>query len=272
MYPITEETLTFTTTAMPRPELIEKTYASFQRMLLDIDIKKCTLFINIDSFPNQEDKAKKDDVISIARRYFGNVIPNTPVTGNFPLAVKWCFSKIETYYNFHLEDDWELLTPFKVSLFNQFFVAPHVQQVAFRAWKHAGSDFWLSPSFIRGSFCRAIAEKMNDAENPEVQIRRIKNEYKNESFLSFPFDHRAVVLKDLGREWMKSQNFNRGDFNFVTWEMREKGKGIQRLADQNAQIPSNMFPFGVNKQVSMNNKMYARNQTQKMIKLRKRGK
>lgn len=273
MYPINEDTLSFTTTAMPRPDIIEKTYASASRMLLDIDLKKCTLYINIDNFPNHECSEKKEEVIKIARKYFGNVIPNMPESPNFANAVKWCFSRIETYYNFHLEDDWEILTPMKINNFNQFFIPPHVQQVALRAWKFAGSNFWLSPSFMRGTFCRTVADKMNNEQNPEIQIRGMKGQFKNDAFITFPFDHRAVVLRDLGRNWMKVQNFNRGDANFTAWQVREEGKGIQKLADQNAQIPKYMCPRTLSKHVAMNNKAMNRAQAQRQrtIKLRRKG-
>jgi hypothetical protein len=35
---------------------------------------------------------------------------------------------------------------------------------------------------------------------------------------------------------MKSKSYNRGDKDFTQWEIRENGKGIQRLVDQNGQI------------------------------------
>lgn len=268
MYPITEKTLTFTTTAMPRPEIIDQTYASFSRHFLEFDFKQATLLLNIDSFPDKRDDHKRQEVADVARKYFGNVIVNMPENPNFAAAVKWCFSKIETYYCFHLEDDWELLTPFKVSIFNQFFVPPHVQQLAFRAWKNVKSNFWLSPCFLRGTFCREIAEKMNIVDNPEVQIRTLCGGYKPEGFLYFPFDHRAVILKDLGRNWMKEKGFNRGERNFTQWHTVEEGKGFQRLADQNAQIPKEMLSPNPNdrKAIALNRwvKSYEKQRTYKL--------
>lgn len=272
MYPIEEKTLTFTTTAMPRPELISKTYESFTKNLSDFDFSKATLYINIDPFPDKKDDYKRQEVLDIARKHFGNVISNMPEKGNFAQAVKWCFSKIETYYNFHLEDDWEMLTSFKVSSFNQFFIPSHVQQVGLRAWKNIQPNFCLSPSFIRGSFCREIAERMTIDSNPEVQIRNIQNQYKKDSFLIFPFDQRMVVLKDLGRNWMKNLGYNRGSSNFTEWEIREEGKGIQRLADQNAQIPINMLPQVNNKKLEFMNNWSKNYEKQRAFRLSRRGK
>lgn len=273
MYPIDEKTLSFSTTAMPRPDIINKTYESFTKNLQGLDFKNVTLYINIDSFPNKKDDHKRGEVADIARKYFGNVIVNLPEQPNFANAVKWCFSKIETFYNFHLEDDWELLTPFRVSTFNQFFVAPHVQQVAFRAWKNVRQDFWLAPSFIRGTFCREMAEKLNSSDNPEVQIRNYKSGYRKESFVYFPFDNKSVVLKDLGRPWLMGSEYNRGNKHFVEWSVREDGKGIQRLADQNEQVPKSLLPDHVlDKRIERMNKWVKSFEKQRAVRLSRRGK
>jgi hypothetical protein len=271
MYPIDENTLSFTTTAMPRPELLKITYDSFVKNFQDFDFKKVTLYLNIDSFPDKNNDHKREEVAALARQYFGNVIVNMPSSPNFAAAVKWCFSKIETYYNFHLEDDWELLMQFKVGSFNQFFIPSHVQQVALRAWKHGKSDFWLSPSFMRGTFCREMSEKMNISDNPEVQIRDLKNNYRKESFLYFPFDARGVILKDLGRTWMRDKKYNRGEKNFTKWAIREEGKGIQRLADQNAQIPPGMN-VEENKKLSHLNRWSKNYEKQRAFRLSRRNK
>ncbi len=220
MNPINEKTLSFTTTAMPRPEIAQATYDSFTRNLLGLDFSKVTLYINIDSFPNQRDDFKRQEVVEVARRYFGNVVVNMPDKPSFAAAVKWCFSMIETPYNFHLEDDWELLFPFHLSSFNQFFIPPHIQQVALRSRGNVRQDFFLCPSFIRGSFCREMSEKMKIADNPEVEIRDIKNReeiYAKESFVMYPFDTQSLIVQDLGRTWIKSSGYERGGTHFVQW-------------------------------------------------------
>lgn len=224
MQPINWKTLSFTTTAMPRPEIVQATYHSFTRNLHGLDFSKVTLYINIDSFPRIKDDHKRQEVVDIARRYFGNVVVNMPDTPSFAVAVKWCFSMIETPYNFHLEDDWELLTPFQISSFNQFFIPPHVQQVALRSRGNVRQDFFLCPSFIRGNFCREMAEKMNTSENPEVEIRNIKNKegiYRKESFVMYPFDTQSLVVRDTGRAWIKTSSYERGGTHFVKWYDRE---------------------------------------------------
>ena len=224
MHPIDETTLSFTTTAMPRPEVIQATYDSFTRNLRGLDFRKITLYLNIDSFPEKRDEHKRQEVLAIARQYFGNVVVNMPDTPGFGAAVKWCFSRIETPYNFHLEDDWELLAPFHISSFNPFFLPPHVQQVSLRSRVNVRQDFFLCPSFIRGAFCNEMAEKMNITDNPEVGIRNIKNTeeiYRKESFVMYPFDTQSLIVRDLGRVWIKSSGFERGGTHFVQWGVQE---------------------------------------------------
>lgn len=272
MHPVTEKTLSFTTTAMPRPEIVEATYTSFTRNLVEIDFSKVTLYLNVDNFPNKRDADKRQVVVDIARKYFGNVVVNLPEEPNFAAAVKWCFSKVETFYNFHLEDDWMLLTPLKISMFNQFFLAPHVQQVGLRAWRFAKNNFWLSPSVIRGDFCRKVSEKMKTDSNPEVQIRTLKSDYRDDGFLLFPFEYKSVVLRDLGRNWMQTQEFDRGHADFTKWTIREKGKGKQRLADQNSHIPKELSTNSHNKKYSLNNKKQYNNDRKRSVQVTKKGK
>jgi hypothetical protein len=273
MYPLSEKTLSFTSTAMPRPDVVEKTYESFTKNLQGISFKDVTLYLNIDNFPDISEEDNRNRVADIARKYFGNVILNMPEKPNFANAVKWCFSKIETYYNFHLEDDWELLTPLKVSSFNQFFISPHVQQVALRAWKSAGASFFLSPSFIRGSFCRIVANKINEGDNPEIQIRNMNHGFDTKSFLYFPFDRREVILRDLGRPWIMGSRFDRGSSHFTQWSIRQPGKGVQRLADQNSQISKEMAPINPkDRRASVMKKWVVDFEKKRAIRISKKGK
>ncbi len=240
MHSINENTLSFTTTAMPRPEIVQATYDSFTKSLRDLDFSKVTLYLNIDSFPEKRDDHKRQEVVEIAKRYFGNVVANMPDTPSFAAAVKWCFSKTELPYNFHLEDDWELLIPFHISSFNQFFMPTHVQQVALRSRGNVRQDFFLCPSLIRGAFCREMSKKMNTTDNPEVVIRDIKNKeglYRKESFVMYPFDTQSLVVNDTGRSWIKSGGYARGGANFVQWSASEAA-----VPDQNIEPEISILP------------------------------
>ena len=92
--------LDFTTTAVSRPEVVNKTYRSFCSKLKGVEFDKCTLYINIDPFPVNSDRKK---VIKVAEYYFGKVVVNTPSKGNFTKACNWCWKSAKTEYIFNLQ-------------------------------------------------------------------------------------------------------------------------------------------------------------------------
>ena len=94
----------FTTTALSRPEIIEKTYSSFNSNIKG-GLKKYNLIINIDPVPNSDEN---DKVVKISEKYFKNVIYRISETPNFTSALNWCWETANTEYIFHLEDDWIL--------------------------------------------------------------------------------------------------------------------------------------------------------------------
>lgn len=221
-----------TTTAVPRPELLEKTYDSFKKNISWLDFKKMTLFINIDRlpanpFPDLEleniEKCKK-----IASDYFGEVFINIGYA-NFPQAVKWVFSQANKDFVFNIEDDWELLCdiPSKIT---DFFHNPDIIQVGLRAWKSSEPRFVLSPSLLRTSFCNLVSSKMNTSKNPEEQIRGINPYNTKKSFIYWPFEDNKIVLRDLGRPWMKTSCYGRGLDDFISW--RFLPNSITRWRDQ----------------------------------------
>lgn len=226
MAAIDHTTLSFTTTAMPRPEIVRRTFQSFTRHLWGLDFSKVTLYLNIDRLPGGIDDDKRAEVLDIARRFFGTVVVNMPETPNFAAAVKWCFSQVTGPFNFHLEDDWELLAPVKLSTIEKMFLPPHVQQVALRSRPNVRQDFWLCPAVTRGDFCRRMAAGMRINENPEVEIRALLKQdkaYSRSGFLYVPFDHQALIVQDIGRPWIAESRFLRGATHFTRWSIRKDG-------------------------------------------------
>lgn len=228
----------FTTTAMPRPELLEKTYSSFRDRIKWLDFKSIPLFLNIDKFPYstdyKEQDANIDRVKEIASSYFSNVVVNIGFSC-FPQAVKWIFSQANTEYVFNLEDDWELLCDIP-SRVTEFFDNPDVLQVGFRAWKRSDPRFVLSPSIIKTSFCNFAASKMHTAKNPEEQIRNLNPYNPSKSFVYWPFEDDKVILRDLGRSWIKTSCYGRGLDDFTQW--RFLPNSTTRWRDQQCQDQS----------------------------------
>lgn len=238
---------------MPRPEILEKTYQSFSENIDGIDFKKCTLYLNIDSFPNFAHEDRKEEVVKSAQRYFGTVIPNFSGKSNFSSAVKWCFSQPKTMYTFHIEDDWEMLNKISIKVINQFFISPIVQQVALRAYRSSLPKFCLSPSIFKTAFCNTISMSLSENENPEEQIRKMSATQRRNFIVYYPIESKKVVLKDIGRNWLYNSEFSRGGKNFNSWYTHQVGTQKEVMDDQNKQLPSRTAPVRNKKYKAINN-------------------
>jgi hypothetical protein len=194
-----------------------------------------SLFINIDRFPSHPEglteNNKIKEVKNIAKEYFGNVIFNYG-DSCFPKAVKWLFTNADKEFIFNLEDDWEVLCDIPEYI-GDFFNNSKIMQVGLRAWKRSDARFVLSPSFIRKSFCNQVASKMHGSRNPEEQIRGISPYKPEDAFLYWPFESNKVVLRDLGRPWIKTTGFGRGLDDFTQWRYISNFNARQR--EQNSQ-------------------------------------
>ncbi|MBK6949582.1 MAG: hypothetical protein IPH16_17215 [Haliscomenobacter sp.] len=95
-------TLSFTTTSMPRPELLERTYRSFSINLKGCSLSDFKLFINVDPFVDDAADYERNQCIQIAKKYFKEVIWRRPVSPNFSMALKWLWSNAKDDYIFNL--------------------------------------------------------------------------------------------------------------------------------------------------------------------------
>lgn len=228
---INNNNICFTTTAMPRPELLERTYASFCRNIKWLDFKQINLFINIDKPQHGMDdiEQKYEDIKSICQHYFAKVIINTSNRGNFAEAVKWIFSQVDTEYVFNLEDDWELLCELPDYVCD-FFENKNIKQVGIRGSKNSQPRFVLSPSIMRADFCRYIANNLTSSKNPEEQIRNLTNRQASDIFAYWPYEPEKVMLKDLGRAWMQKTPYAGGFESWTSW--RYVANPIRRIIEQ----------------------------------------
>ena len=231
----------FTTTAMPRPELLERTYASFSANLSWLDFKQMKLFLHLDRYPwrlDDSEDAKAEQVVEIAQKYFGEVVVKRGEYPNFSNAVKWIFTNADKDYIFNLEDDWELLVPLS-DKFVQYFEDDKVIQVGLRASQNSQQRFVLSPSIMRSKFAKSASASLIAKKNPELTIRTWNPHKVDDSFIYWPIEKHQVILKDLGRSWMKTTAFGRGTDEWTTWKFLPNSltrARQQEIADQNLQI------------------------------------
>jgi hypothetical protein len=196
--------LDFVTTACRRPEILDRTYASFTLRLRGVEWSRCTLHINIDPVG----PGTTDDTLDIARRYFGHVEARTPTTPDFAAAVRWCWRQSETPYFVSIEDDWELTHVVAIEeLTRQLDADATLACVNLRAYPGFRRDYpiCLSPSLLRASTAAQMASRMIDGANPEQQLRPIRPDNPHGGKLG---DVRAVqwphkpVIRDIGRQWI----------------------------------------------------------------------
>lgn len=225
--------LDFTTTAMARPEIVNETYSSFSKNLEGINLKDCRLFINIDPLPKDVDREK---VTEVAKKYFKEVYPNYPDKPNYTAAYNWIWTKAESEFIFNLEDDWELLRETSVQkLLTYFEKYPDLMEVALRAYPYKYKACPTSPSIIHKRYYKSVAGKLDETINPEIQLRgrkfgidmpspRFKITWKGK-IIAYPEqeNEQSIILKDLGRSWLKKSGFKRPNMKkgFTTWELKK---------------------------------------------------
>ena len=211
----------FTTTAMVRPELLSQTYSSFAKHLSGIKLSDSRLFINVDPLPN----GNPMEVISVAKRFFGEVQFHIATTPSHPAAVKWCWSQPDTEYIFNLQDDWVLTDGVSITnLVNELKTySKRYFQIVLRAYKNQ-HNLSLAPSLITKLMYQSYAKKLETNIGPEVQMKKQRGITWLEgecpilprAALIYP-DHK--VIRDIGRDWMKSSSFKH-DSGFLEWERK----------------------------------------------------
>lgn len=229
--------IAFTTTAMPRPDLLYKTFESFKTNLINCDLKLYTLYINIDPFPNKPSKIQTEKCLEIANSLFKEVIWRTPLKPNFSLALQWLWRTASEDIILHIEDDWELLNKIDFKYFISLLVSENINHIMLRSWSWNDNSFFLSPGFLSKELYKFCSNNFVADINPEVTIQNIISKFSYVKRI-FPEAKDDIILKDLGRNWMKQSEYVRGDGNFVCWEEKnEFNIWLQnRLADQNLQI------------------------------------
>lgn len=231
--------LTFTCTAMPRSEIFQKSIDSLYRNLVGCAFHQSSLIINIDPMIDAGLDDERARCMRIAERYFGNVVPNCPSFPNFALAVRWVWLKATDEFIVHWEDDWELLTRVDARELITRMRMNSLDHILLRAWRWRNYPFCLGPGLLRRQFYRRYAGLIAPELNPEMAIRTLIEGAQYSQYVHPPTcDH--VIVRDLGRPWMRESSYVRGEGDFVIWKRRAEDTFAidDRLADQNAEVSS----------------------------------
>ena len=218
--------LSFTTTAMRRPELLSRTYESFAANLNGVDWSEVVLYLNIDPLPNVDSANEvAENMKEISERYFGKVVLFESEQANFAAAVQRVWSATDSDFVFHLEDDWLLLETVNIGkLFSVFRKDERVCEIPLRAYPECYDKLCLSPSLWRGSVVRSLAERLIAEKNPEIQLRSIIPNMQSLDWTKlkarpYPAKRSRVILADIGRKWLSGKPYQKPEIKveFNKW-------------------------------------------------------
>jgi hypothetical protein len=202
-------------------------------MLLNCHFRQSRLLINVDPFIDDRADSKRAACIDIASHYFGEVCPRLPDVPNFSLALKWLWEFSESEYIFNLEDDWELLQKIDLLVLLEKLGEHSWGHIMLRAWTWRNYDFCLAPGLLQKPLYKFCAGVLTPTANPEATIRSklSRTKYKG---LVFPENNEEVILRDLGRSWLRTAGYVRGGGDFVVWakETLMNRSAHDALADQ----------------------------------------
>jgi hypothetical protein len=206
-----------TLVAARRPELLELTLRSFRQNLLR-HLRVRRLYVNLDPIWGSEDDAAA--VKALCKLYFDHVILNEPAEPSFSAAVKWLWSQSGCDWFLHLEDDWCLVWRIDAVGLAAEAADSSVGQISFfnhrKAWRRGvwSRKFTTSPSLIRSSVARAVAERFDTSLDPEKQLYDGRNPAVMQALSGYR--HRfhgnrfaPICIADMGRAWRAERNIEK---------------------------------------------------------------
>jgi hypothetical protein len=200
----------------------------YENTSLSLDIG--SVYANVDLFGGSRREQK--ECASILSSFYPKAFIRLPKKASFGDAVKFLWSKPESEFFIHLEDDWVTLREFDVrtaplgedSRVRQFqFVKPTIDQGIWSKFRwrpltmrplylpnYRRPSFTTSPSIIESGFAKEVSRLMQGELNPEKQFFNGLNR-ELESF-SLRFRSQTLVrwfedpiIQDIGRTW-KEEN------------------------------------------------------------------
>jgi hypothetical protein len=200
--------------ATRRPELLAPTLASFHENLFShVPVRR--FFLNIDPLWGSEEEDAA--VERLARGYFPNVEITRPARPSFGAAVQRMWSKPETEWFLHLEDDWLLTLRLGHRRLRSAMRDPALAQINLCHW---GWDTRLKrpaayssgPAFRRAQFAKEVAALLNPELDPEKQLS--ENAALAAYVAKWRFRYYGGVftrrsMKDIGRTWREQRGIRK---------------------------------------------------------------
>lgn len=216
-------------TAVIRPKILNGTLLTIIKNVVD-DIDRFRLIINIDPVGDDVDPMK---VIDVAKNYFKEVVWNIPESPSFPKAVKWVWSKVETPYFFHWEDDINILRRIDVNdmikilkkydklsslrLYRDHTPNKKVFHTFSCKWRYNEDGFYLASDWKKQFGLNPILIKKDFIDQA---LPRMKNDYNPEKQFRYSQDYMRTVIK----EWHYGLYTRPGDLRMVDGRKGKKWK------------------------------------------------
>lgn len=215
------ETIDVVCTATRRPAIVEQTFKSFSEKFFKKHPTR--LIINVDPIG---ENCSNEAIINIGRKYFGEVVANTPSKPNFFRAFKWVFTNCTSKYIFHLQDDWLLLKDHDIKEFIDYLDSNSTLacvQMPFRV-KHEGitvgnimigTRYYDHPALWKREFYDEVMPCFNTNCGTEAQIRGMCVENSADMlritgkwYYGIYHDGHGGSIRDIGRNWLGATGFN----------------------------------------------------------------
>ena len=205
---IVNEDINFVTMSINNSEVLDKTFCSLQNNLLDLDLKKQTLILNIDVFPNDTDIEKNKE---IANKYFGNVIINIEKECNCSKAFIWCLTNVKSKYFFIIEANKCIKKNFKIQyLIDELLKAQTSRKIASIHLDPSSKNLVLKYASSRlglwdYSYMEKILKNLSPNINYEYQLRELMLLFKWNSITIART--KREYLNHIGTEWKKEKKY-----------------------------------------------------------------
>lgn len=218
-----------------RPELLDLTLRSFHKRFLS-QFESTRIILNVD--PIGESASNQDEIVKLVSRFTDEVYPRCPSTPSFARAVKWCWSKVESDFFIHLEDDWFLKRSVSFKEVEELLVGdPQLAGIRFNLSRNPNchpllSDgLSLNPSVFRNSAIQQLLPRFQLDKDPEKQFRgsALLEEFH---FLYHGKPKESSLVVDTGKKWRKAHRFSKWTSNEknITWEtLSQRGQRTEVL-------------------------------------------